>query len=79
MDGNDWGGGGHTGRPVWIVLSGDTEDAAGRVGGCQSGKGASSLSSLFHALAPLFPPSTSLLPRLCPAVSGSSWEYGEGK
>lgn len=49
---------GGTGRPVWIVLSGDTEDTAGRVGGCQSGKGASSLSSLFHALAPLF----SLLP-----------------
>lgn len=31
----------------WIVLGGDTEDAAGRVSGCQSGKGASSLSSIF--------------------------------
>lgn len=61
------GGGGH--RPVWIALSGDTEDTAGRVGGCQRGKGASSLSSLFHAPAPLFsllPPPSFLLPPSTP-------------
>lgn len=50
------GGGGkkNTSQPVWIVLGGDTEDTPGRVGGCQGGKGASSLSSIFHTLTPLF-------------------------
>lgn len=48
------GGKKNTGQPVWIVLGGDTEDTPGRVGGCQGGKGASSLSSIFHTLTPLF-------------------------
>lgn len=69
------------GRPVLIFLGSETKDTTGGVGGCRSGNGASSICHLSFSLSScnLFSPSISLFPRLCPAVSGFSWECSEGK
>lgn len=71
----------NVGRPVLIFLSSETKDTAGGVGGCQSGNGASSICHLSLSLSSLLSlfSSISLFPRLCPAVSGFSWECSEGK
>ena len=71
----------NVGRPVLIFLSSETKDTAGGVGGCQSGNGASSICHLSLSLSSLLSlfSSISLFPRLCPAVSGFSWECCEGK
>lgn len=70
----------NVGRPALIFLGSQTKDTAGRVGGCQSGKGASSICHLSFSLSSCYLfPAISLFPRLCPAVSSSSWEGSEGK
>lgn len=68
--------------PVLIFLWSGMKDTAEGVGGCQSGKEASSICHLYFSLSScylVFPPTSSLFPRLCPAVSGFSWECSKGK